>query len=701
MSLSTTSAADASALAGRPEWRFLPSVGSWAMTARRPPAQAEDRGVTACASAPAVGDSQESTGSLPFAKSEPNLNALEAETLSLPCAASEPILSSFESEPRDSACVLQPIQSFLGLQETEQLGECTPRTSTASVNSNPPFTNQQSSSSAGHRRTNSSVVSRSSGVAIPERSLSGVSTAEARIRHLHEAEASQKNSYSSRLAVELPRLFELLPDDAVPHVRADLDAGLVFRKDGSAADLRGIVSELSVNDRSRVLNKIRRACPPVAADRQGFVVLSDVDDTLLPARDVLQIGGSDRSWYLDGRLYPGASTTHRELRGGLRDEHGGDYSVLLTARPPFLVRSLATKLRRIAGLDRPRIAILPGQGGAMNVAMNAVRALTGNYARLGQTKVARVTEYVSLFPDYLGRFVFIGDDGQADASAACDMLALTAKVNGANVPLMAFVAVHAVQTGDAYVVPRAQQVALTHNMRARHPALSSSSAKRRHRFFYFIDYGDLATQLAAAGWIENCQRDAILRGMDRDLLPRLEWYVNSCDLQGLRAAMNAWSQSADEADEVELHDFQKAGMALPDVALAHMRLFPPPDGTRTITIQLQRLTGYYIWRPNGEPAMPGLMFIDLTPERPARILCRSDANGCLTIPWPCSALAARASIDLVFDGGSSSVGRCFVVLDNSASALRDGGRTDVRIVAPSLPDISSPAGELTLSVAWT
>ena len=54
----------------------------------------------------------------------------------------------------------------------------------------------------------------------------------------------------------------------------------------------------------------------------------------------------------------------------------------------------------------------------MTMAFNAVRVLTGRYSRLGEVKVNRVKEYAALFPEYVGRFVFIGDDGQGDMKAA-------------------------------------------------------------------------------------------------------------------------------------------------------------------------------------------------------------------------------------------------------------------------------------------
>eukprot|EP00408_Alexandrium_pacificum_P048850 CAMPEP_0171268666 /NCGR_PEP_ID=MMETSP0790-20130122/59794_1 /TAXON_ID=2925 /ORGANISM="Alexandrium catenella, Strain OF101" /LENGTH=85 /DNA_ID=CAMNT_0011737445 /DNA_START=13 /DNA_END=266 /DNA_ORIENTATION=- len=71
------------------------------------------------------------------------------------------------------------------------------------------------------------------------------------------------------------------------------------------------------------------------------------------------------------------------------------------------------------------MAILPGQSGTVNVALSAFRVLTGDYSGLGETKVLRLLEYASLFPECAGRFAFIGDDGQADLEAAQEMLALT------------------------------------------------------------------------------------------------------------------------------------------------------------------------------------------------------------------------------------------------------------------------------------
>merc|ERR1719329_574319 len=98
----------------------------------------------------------------------------------------------------------------------------------------------------------------------------------------------------------------------------------------------------------------------VTSDRPPLIVISDVDDTLLPASDALGIGGQDCSWTHDGRVYPGVARLHSELRGGNPPDV---YSVLLTARPPKLCADLVRKLPTIAGATNPRMAILPGPGG--------------------------------------------------------------------------------------------------------------------------------------------------------------------------------------------------------------------------------------------------------------------------------------------------------------------------------------------------
>merc|ERR1712176_1111766 len=142
------------------------------------------------------------------------------------------------------------------------------------------------------------------------------------------------------------------------------------------------------------------------------------DDTLLPGHDVLKLAGEDRSANLDGSLYPGVVQLHKELRGS-----GPDcYSVLLTARPPSLCAKLKHKLADIAGDEHhQRMSILPGAT-LMKAVWNALWIELGDCTELGKTKLVRFGEYMQLFPDMCGNFVFIGDDGQADSDITDKML---------------------------------------------------------------------------------------------------------------------------------------------------------------------------------------------------------------------------------------------------------------------------------------
>jgi len=545
-----------------------------------------------------------------------------------------------------------------------------------------------------------------------------------RLLELHKLEGKLRNqsAVQSKLVQEFPDLLDKMPDDAVPHVRAKLDGGLVFRQDGSAADLRSIVFEqLCEANRSRVLARIRNTCLPPTSERRGFVVLSDVDDTLLPGRNILQMDGSDRSWHLDGRLYPGVSKMHAELRGGLRDAWGdGDYSGLLTARPPMFMSSLARNFPRIAGKSKPRMAILPGQGGVLNVTWNAVRVLAGRYSSIGKAKVARLREYAQLFPDLAGRFVFIGDDGQADMEAAEEMLDITTP-GPPGCPerrLVAFVAVHAVCQGELYAVPFPRRQLLTRKIRQKYPAVPwkcgvdgsvSSQGPRRHRFFYFENYWDLARQLVAADWIEPAQAAAIERAARRDELD-LAVLAAQCDLRGLRSAFDSWSESRDEFDEVEKEAFELAGECLPHVLAAHLRLAIPVDGVREVVLQVRSIRsndGQTIW-PAGDVIAPVLRLRDTSGNKasgqpPATSWSSApESGGALRLPWPCETLCrngARAALNVDF--GRSPSGRCFVLLDEAPGALRDGSEPEVHLVRQDAK--AGPArkvGDLNLRVHW-
>lgn len=370
---------------------------------------------------------------------------------------------------------------------------------------------------------------------------------------LLQLQAKSKNfSFSlwgTSIGSEFATLFQALPDEAVGRVRGALDSNLVFTPASRQhIDLRYLVfEELSEQESQQVLRRIHNACAPPPASCQGFVVLSDVDDTLLPGHDKLGIAGTDRSCDLDGRLYPGALRLHTELRGFLGSNR--DYSVLLTARPPMLCASLAAKFHShsLSGFDVPRLAILPGASG-VSMAINAVSILASSYSTLGKTKLARVKEYSLLFPDYAGRFVFLGDDGQADRDIADDMLSSRVprlrddgKVEPGDKLLFAFVAIHAVMdSAGSYKYTEEQRASQVSDLRAKHaavkppasisvphghpaqciastPGCSDKALPIFHRFFYFLDYADLAQQLANAGWITSRQKSSILQAVSTDV----------------------------------------------------------------------------------------------------------------------------------------------------------------------------------------
>lgn len=350
--------------------------------------------------------------------------------------------------------------------------------------------------------------------------------AEQRLMALCQAEAN--GTGDGRLSEEFADLLEVVPDAAIPRVRAALDGGLIFDARGRHLDLRRLVFDLPPPARNRALSRLHEACCAPAPERQGFVVLSDVDDTVLPGRDLFRVSGSDRSWSLDGRLYPGVAQMHTVLRGSLGPDR--DYPVLLTARPPPLVSKLPGKLHELTDEVRPRMAILPGVGG-FRIAANTVRILCHSYSKLAKMKVLRVVQYAWLFPDFVGRFVFIGDDGQGDLAAAADMLRLRAPRlephqeppasldSGASLlgsgPLLAFAAIHAVRerSGD-FVTPPARRAQRVQELRRMFPPEGPGEApESRLRFFYFEDYADLARQLASAGWIEAAQAEVVLRAV--------------------------------------------------------------------------------------------------------------------------------------------------------------------------------------------
>jgi len=172
------------------------------------------------------------------------------------------------------------------------------------------------------------------------------------------------------------------------------------------------------------------------------------------------------------------------------------------------------------------MAILPGKGGAA-MCKNLVNILRGNYTNLGNAKLLRFVQYSLLFPDYAGRFVFIGDDGQADLDAAQEMLALQShQVAGSrtettpDVPIIAFIAIHAVRnSAGVFNVPEQDRIKKVQELRDKFPRVADAPGAARndlplHRFFYYEDVKDLARQLRKAGWLDLAQQDAITMARD-------------------------------------------------------------------------------------------------------------------------------------------------------------------------------------------
>lgn len=409
-----------------------------------------------------------------------------------------------------------------------------------------------------------------------------------------------------RLEQVFAYLFCQIPGKVVAEVRCALDADLVFRPGGVHVDLRYLVFDsIEEMQRARVLERIREECAPPPAERHGFLVMSDVDDTLLPGADPLGVCGRDRSWTTNGELYPGVCRLMCELRGDLGSLR--DYHTVLTARPPKLAQGLTHKLARLASNgERPRMAILPGADGFEMIA-NTFNILRGRFSNLGVTKLERFKEYVALFPDYAGRFVFIGDDGQADMVAGIEMLEFLRvmstgegpakgaehgdgretgeggdesdvyqfSVVGKGEPLVAFVAIHAVSSGDGiFRVSAGERAARLADVRREHPphpehaalaAGAGAAAGERHRFFYYVDCVDLAEQLAAAGWIGPQQLVSVKRAHARDCARDPEDAAQAHDLMALKSSIKTWR---DEASELDCHE--RAALARAEAALTSL-----------------------------------------------------------------------------------------------------------------------------------
>jgi len=569
-----------------------------------------------------------------------------------------------------------------------------------------------------------------------------VSPAERELRRMFQSEALVRKSSRSNFASSLLSFFQALPPNAVPHCRAELDACAVFRQDGTLVDLRSLIfeSEMSEYSRRQMLSIIERSCEPPRRETPGFVVLSDVDDTLLPGKDLLNISGCDRSWHQDGSLYPGVCCLHRQLRSGLRDEYGGDYTVLLTARPPWLLHGFTKRFPRLSGVQKARMGILPGEASRSAAVMNTARALVGNFSRIGDTKVLRMKEYAKLFPDLLGRFVFIGDDGQADLMVAQELLSQTERrpspakksdgggASSTIVHALAWVAVKLVSSGNPSTKGRDKQEdceSFCQLMRMKYPALppeaqvmEAAGPGPKHRFFFFTHYLDLAEQLAQASWISSAQRDAVERSFARDLLPDPVELAKERELENGQAALTAkLSRGIDDADEVERKMFNTAEVLLKSLAHSTARLEIPKKGEAVaLAVQVlgfsldDALTMKLAAEGQAPPRIhlqeqtsPAQEVFDVKMERDYYVPCFSDQ---LSTRHDNRGERAVATIDVWV--GRRRVGTCYLVLSASSAANANcvavpaqGGEATLRLLPENFgPDAQQPIGKLTVKLRW-
>ena len=192
------------------------------------------------------------------------------------------------------------------------------------------------------------------------------------------------------------RSFVDVPDTELRALRKLLESNLQFRHYTCHVDLRFVLNAASSADRARLLRKIERAAHsyephhdgmPLAADRP-FIVMSDVDDTVTPGHDALGVSGMDKSTAA-GSMYPCCVEMHKALRGA------GQHTVMLTARPPFMVSSLARKLEALSAMADGdlRLGILPGVG-PTKVVQGLVSILRGNRRGKGSSISALYSDQV-------------------------------------------------------------------------------------------------------------------------------------------------------------------------------------------------------------------------------------------------------------------------------------------------------------------
>jgi len=362
------------------------------------------------------------------------------------------------------------------------------------------------------------------------------------------------------------------------------------------------------------------------------------------------------------------------------------------------------------------------------MAWNALMVMAGYYSRLGETKLSRLQQYAELFPDYAGRFAFIGDDGQADLDAAEGML----KMRAGKAPLLAFAAIKACYASEGHAVSSTARQATVRRLRGAHPGVErplGCAAPRapHHRFFYFDNYRELAGQLTEAGWLAPAQNAAILRAFARDCVPSPLTLAQAFDLRGLKSALEAkQANSLQEADEAELEAFVQAHHLLPAIEEAHIKLGAPPCQVKALRLHLSSVAlGDLAW-PNGnkeaaksdhshyfpQQTNPRMTLWDASqgPGAASQVF-EASGNSELVVPWPCKALmrlGAQPALDIAF---GSQVGRCYILCEDARrgpQAAKDGGgdaqiTRSASLVAfdSSGPRAPTAIGLVTVRAAWS
>jgi hypothetical protein len=156
-------------------------------------------------------------------------------------------------------------------------------------------------------------------------------------------------------------------------------------------------------------------------------VLTDIDDTLYPNYGhKTYVPGSDTSWP-QKVPYPGVKQFYKELH---KLPNSTGYTTILSATPGFLKHSKinSDELKTILGRDfgfiqgieskRRQLANLPSI--IKNWWNKGNDRDSSFYSAIGDVKFNRFKQYAQIFPER--DFIWIGDNGQADAIAGSKML---------------------------------------------------------------------------------------------------------------------------------------------------------------------------------------------------------------------------------------------------------------------------------------